>query len=101
MILLQADTVIYEWHTVEKEVLNGKIIKELGSMPSLADFKSVNPAKFSTGGQGTVAWVRLPRSPMQYALKFKSRGNRSDKNWLIERREAKILQKLKHTFIVE
>ncbi|KAM7540803.1 hypothetical protein Aperf_G00000034043 [Anoplocephala perfoliata] len=101
MASLQADPVRYEWHSIQKEVLNGKVITEFESVPALEDFIPMNPAKFSTGGQGTVAWVHLRRSLMQYALKFKARGKRSYKNWMIERREAKILQKLKHIFIVD
>lgn len=55
----------------------------------------------STGGQETVAWVHLQSNSMQYALKFKAREGRSDKNWVIELREAKILRNLKHSFILK
>ncbi|VDK21118.1 unnamed protein product [Taenia asiatica] len=100
MATLQEGSVLYEWHTTEQKTLNGKIVAEVDPIPALDNFVPMNPMKMSTGGQGTVAWVHLPSASMQYALKFKARDGRSEKNWLIERREAKILQKIKHPFIV-
>ncbi|KAH9286144.1 Protein kinase 3 [Echinococcus granulosus] len=100
MTTLQAGSVLYEWHTTEQKALNGKVVVGTELAPALVDFEPMSPMKMSTGGQGTVVWVHLPSTSMQYALKFKARDGRSEKNWLVERREAKILQKLKHPFIV-
>lgn len=101
MTTLQTGPVLYEWHTTEEKTLDGKVVVEMNPIPALNDFVPMNPMKMSTGGQGTVAWVHLPSTSMQYALKFKARDGRSEKNWLMERREAKILQKIKHPFIVK
>ncbi|VDM21548.1 unnamed protein product [Hydatigera taeniaeformis] len=100
MTKLQTGSVLYEWHMKEQKAINGKGAFQANPLPALDDFVPMSPVKVSTGGQGTVAWVHLPNTSMQYALKFKVRDGRSEKNWLIERREAKILQKLKHPFIV-
>nr|CUU00360.1 hypothetical transcript [Hymenolepis microstoma] len=101
MKTLQAGRVYYEWHKVEAKAVDGKIIKKLESSPSLDEFKLMSPIKVSTGGQGTVAWVHLPKTTKQYALKYKLRQDKNDKTWTIERREAKLLQKVKHSFIVD
>ena len=101
MARLQEGFVLYEWHTSEPEILNGKVITETGSTPALDDFLLMYPMKMSTGGQGTVAWVHLQSNSMQYAHKFKAREGRSEKNWVIELREAKILRNLKHSFILK
>ncbi|VDO04244.1 unnamed protein product [Rodentolepis nana] len=101
MKALQGGPVYYEWHKVEVKAVDEKIIKKLETSPSLDEFELMCPTKVSTGGQGTVAWVHLPRTTKQYALKFKLRQDKNDKTWFIERREAKLLQKIKHSFIVD
>lgn len=97
---LQAQLVLYEWHLGEPEMFDGARVVGEGSVPPLNSYTLMKPTRISTGGQGTVAWVGVPTSNMEYALKFKAREGRNEKNWKIERREAQILKKLKHPFIV-
>lgn len=100
---MQSKPVIREWHNPDEHIdlgNSGTMKKRNFESPKLTNYVLKKPTTINSGGQGTVAWVKDSGNNVEYALKFKVRDKRSEKNWRIERREADILKKIKHSFVV-
>ncbi|CAH8840328.1 unnamed protein product [Trichobilharzia szidati] len=115
MVIEQSKPIIHEWHSTPKRIHSvssktSKLFKHTHASdldsnstiaPNLPDFQLIRPTRMVRGGQGTVARVTNPTTGLNYALKFKTRDQRSDSTWVIEKREAHLLRYTNHEFIVK